>query len=292
MNSTKTIFRPSGYFKPTSVAEAIQLLEQHSEGGWFLAGGTDLLVEKDTQVEVLIDITGLGLNYIKFDDGGVKIGAATTFAEIAVSPVLQKDPYNILAQAAQQMGTPQVRNMATIGGNICHAVPSADSAPALLALDATLKATSKAGERSLNIIEFFLNVRKDALRKDELLTEIQLPMFPDHTGAAFLKKGRVAVVDLAVVNTAVRVTLNNNNTCQGVRIVLGAVAPVPLRAREAEAILEGKEPQGELLEKAAIQAAEEIKPISDVRSSAEYRKTLSRVIVERALVEAVAQARA
>jgi len=100
------------------------------------------------------------------------------------------------------------------------------------------------------------------------------------------------VVDLAVVNTAVRVTLNNNNTCQGVRIVLGAVAPVPLRAREAEAILEGKEPQGELLEKAAIQAAEEIKPISDVRSSAEYRKTLSRVIVERALVEAVAQARA
>jgi len=292
MNSTKTIFRPSGYFKPTGVAEAIQLLEQHSEDGWFLAGGTDLLVEKDVQVEVLIDITGLGLNYIKSDDQGVKIGAATTFAEIAVSPVLQKGPYNILAQAAQQMGTPQVRNMATIGGNICHAVPSADSAPALLALDAILKATSKAGERSLNITEFFLNVRKDALRKDELLTEIQLPMFPDHTGAAFIKKGRVAVVDLAVVNTAVRLIIDDSNTCHGVRIVLGAVAPVPLRAVKAEEMLEGKEPQGELLEKAAIQAAEEIKPISDVRSSAEYRKTLSRVIVERALVEAVAQARA
>jgi len=292
VSNTKNFFRPSEYFKPTSVAEAIKLLEQYGEKGWLLAGGTDLLVEKDPQVEVLIDITGLGLNYIKSDSQGVRIGATTAFADIAASSILQKSPYNILAQAARQIGTPQTRNVATIGGNICHAVPSADSAPALLVLGATLSVACSPGERSMEIVDFFLDVRKDALGSRELLTEIQLPALPAHTGTAFAKKGRVATADLAVVNVAVRVTLTAGNTCQETLIALGAVAPVPLRAREAEAMLQGKEPQEELLEKVALRASEEIKPISDVRSSAEYRKTLSRVLVERALKEAVARARA
>ena len=292
MSNTKNFFRPSAYFKPTSVAEAIKLLEQYGEKGWLLAGGTDLLVEKDPQVEVLIDITGLGLNYIKSDSQGVRIGATTTFADIAASSILQKSPYNVLAQAARQVGTPQTRNVATIGGNICHAVPSADSAPALLVLGATLSVDCSTGERLMEIADFFLDVRKDALGSCELLTEIQLPALPARTGTAFAKKGRVATADLAVVNVAVRVTLTAGNTCQDARIALGAVAPVPLRAREAEAMLQGKEPQEELLEKVALRASEEIKPISDVRSSAEYRKTLSRVLVERALKEAVARARA
>ena len=292
MSNTKNFFRPSAYFKPTSVAEAIKLLEQYGEKGWLLAGGTDLLVEKDPQVEVLIDITGLGLNYIKSDSQGVRIGATTTFADIAASSILQKSPYNVLAQAARQIGTPQTRNVATIGGNICHAVPSADSAPALLVLGATLSIADSGGERSMEIADFFLDVRKDALGNCELLTDIQLPALPARTGTAFAKKGRVATADLAVVNVAVRVTLTAGNTCQDARIALGAVAPVPLRAREAEAMLQGKEPQEELLEKVALRASEEIKPISDVRSSAEYRETLSRVLVERALKEAVARARA
>ena len=292
MSNTKNFFRPSAYFKPTSVAEAIKLLEQYGEKGWLLAGGTDLLVEKDPQVEVLIDITGLGLNYIKSDSQGVRIGATTTFADIAASSILQKSPYNVLAQAARQVGTPQTRNVATIGGNICHAVPSADSAPALLVLGATLSIACSTGERSMEIVDFFQDVRKDALGSYELLTEIQLPALPARTGTAFAKKGRVATADLAVVNVAVHVTIDDHNSCQDVRIALGAVAPVPLRAREAEAMLQGKEPQEELLEKVALRASEEIKPISDVRSSAEYRQTLSRVLVERALKEAVARARA
>ena len=292
MSNTKTLFRPSEYFKPTSVTEAFKLMEQYGEKGWLIAGGTDLLVEKDPQVEVLIDIAGLGLDYVKSDSQGVRIGATTTFANIAASPILQKNPYNILVQAASQIGTPQIRNVATIGGNICHAVPSADSAPALLILGATLSISSKAGERSIKIADFFKDVRKDALEKGELLTEVQLPTFPARTGTAFLKKGRVAVADLAVVNVAVRITLTADNTCQETNIALGAVAPVPLRAREAEAMLRGKKPGEELLEKVAAQAAEEIKPISDVRSSAEYRKTLSRVLVERALKEAIARAQA
>ena len=290
MSNTKNLFRPSEYFKPTSVAEAIKLLAQYGEKGWLIAGGTDLLVERDPQVEVLIDITGLGLDYIKSDSQGVRIGAATTFADIADSLILLKSPYNVLAQAARQIGTPQIRNVATIGGNICQAVPSADSAPVLLILEAALNIVGSGDERVVNIADFFIDVRKDALNKHELLTEIQLPLLPTRTGTAFLKKGRVAVADLAVVNAAVRVTLTVDNTCQDVRIALGAVAPVPLRARKAEAMLEGEKPQEELLQKVAARAAEEIKPISDVRSSAEYRKTLSCVLVERALKEAVARA--
>lgn len=290
MSNTKNLFRPSEYFKPASVAEAIKLLARYGEKGWLIAGGTDLLVEKDPQVEVLIDITGLGLDYIKSDSQGVRIGAATTFADIAASPILQKSPYNVLAQAARQIGTPQIRNVATIGGNICQAVPSADSAPALLVLGATLRIACATGERQMDIADFFLDVRKDALNRCELLTEIQLTPLPTRTGTAFAKKGRVAVADLAVVNAAVRVTLTAGNTCQDVRIALGAVAPVPLQAREAEAMLEGEKPREELLQKVAARAAEEIKPISDVRGSAEYRKTLSCVLVERALKEAVARA--
>jgi len=292
MSNTKTFFRPSEYFAPVSIMETIKLLEQHGEKSWLIAGGTDLLVEKDPRVEVLIDITGLGLDYIKSDSQGVRIGATTTFAAIAASPALQKNPYVVLAEAARQVGTPQTRNVATIGGNICHAVPSADSAPALLILEATLNIVGSSGERVVNIVDFFLDVRKDALSKHELLTEIQLPVLPARTGTAFTKKGRVAVADLAVVNVAVRVTLNDDDTCQKARIALGAVAPVPLRARKAEAMLEGEKPREELLEKVAAQAAEEIKPISDVRSSAKYRKTLSQVLVARALREAVARAHA
>jgi carbon-monoxide dehydrogenase medium subunit len=159
-----------------------------------------------------------------------------------------------------------------------------------LILEAALNIVGSGEERVVNIADFFIDVRKDALNKHELLTEIQLPLLPTRTGTAFLKKGRVAVADLAVVNAAVRVTLTVDNTCQDVRIALGAVAPVPLRARKAEAMLEGEKPQEELLQKVAARAAEEIKPISDVRSSAEYRKTLSCVLVERALKEAIARA--
>lgn len=284
MSRENKFFRPVEYFKPTSVAEAIKLLAHYGEKARLIAGGTDVLVEKDPQIEVLIDITGLGLDYIKIESQGVKIGAASTFADIEVA-LLGKSPYNLLTEAAHQMGTPQIRNVATIGGNICYAVPSADSAPPLLALDATITISGPTGERSMDIVDFFLDVRRNALERGEMLTEIQLPAFPARTEAVFVKKGRVAAGDLAVVNTAVRLTVTGDDICQEARIALGAVAPTPLRAKEAEAMLQGKKPQDELLMKAADKAAQETKPISDVRSSAAYRKVLSRVLVERALRE-------
>jgi len=291
MSKTNSLFRPTEYFKPTSVEEAVKLLAQYyGNKGSFIAGGTDILVVKDSQIEALIDITDLGLNYIKSDSRGIRIGAATTLADIEVSSVINKSPYHIIAKAAHELGTPQIRNMGTIGGNICSAVPSADSAPALLALDATLSIEGPTRERSMDITDFFQGVRKNALDRNELLIEIQLPIFPIHTGATFIKKGRVATSDLALVNIGVCLIMTSNNVCQDVRIALGAVAPTPLRAKKAEAMLQGEKPQEELLERVADCASKEIKPINDIRSSAEYRTTMSRVLVEQALREAVARA--
>ena len=290
MNKTNDLFRPAEYFKPTTIKEAVELLLRYGEKGKLIAGGSDLLIAKDPQIEALIDITGLGLNYIKSDSQGLRIGAATVFADIETSLELSTGPYHIIARAAHEIGTPQIRNLGTIGGNICNAVPSADSAPVLLVLDATLNISGPSGEKPMDITDFFKDVRKNALGEGELLTEIRVPVFPAHTGTAFIKKGRVAAADLSVVNVAVRLTMTPDNTCQDVRIALGAVAPTPLRAKEAEAMLRGKKPQEMLLERVAARAAEEIQPISDVRSSAEFRRTLSRVLVGRALNEGTAEA--
>jgi carbon-monoxide dehydrogenase medium subunit len=288
MRRGKDLFRPKEYVKPSSVAEAIKLLVHYGEKARLIAGGTDLLVEKDPQIEVIIDVAGLGLNYIKTDSRGIKIGAATTFAAIEASPALGKSPYGILGEAAHLMGTPQIRNVATIGGNICSAVPSADSPPALLALAATLVIAGPTGERTMNIADFFLDARKNALNRGELVAEIQLPTLPARMVATFVKKGRLAAADLAVVNGAVSLIRTTGGLCEDVRIALGAVAPIPLRTKKAEAMLQGKKPNEDLLRKVADCAASEIKPISDVRGSAEYRRALSRVLVERMLMDVVA----
>ena len=285
MNKTGILFRPKKYFRPSSIREAVDVLAECEQKACIIAGGTDVMVDRDPQTEVLVDITGLDLSYIKSDGQGVKIGATTTFSAIAESPILGDSPYDVLAEAARLMGTPLIRNVATIGGNICCAVPSADSVPALLSLDANLSIVGPAGERLLNLTDFFKDVREHCLAKGELLTEIQLPVLPAPTEAVFKKKGRVAAGDLAVVNLAVRLTMTSDNFCEDVRIALGAVAPTPLRAKKAEAMLQGQKLHDELIDNVAAQAAMEISPISDVRSSAEYRGFLSRVLVARALKE-------
>lgn len=284
----RDVFRPKDYVRPATIAETIKLLVDNGHKARLIAGGTDLLVEKDPEIEILIDVADLGLNYVETDSQGIKIGAATTFAMLETSPALSKGPYNILAQAAHVVGTPQIRNVATLGGNLCSAVPSADCPPALLALAATLRIIGPNGERILNLTDFFLNARENALNTGELLAEIQLPVLPTHTAATFTKKGRVAVGDLAVVNGAVSLTLTPEGLCEDVCIALGAVAPTPLRVKKAEAMLRGEKPREDLISKVADCAASEISPISDVRGSAEYRRTLSRVLVERMLTETVA----
>jgi carbon-monoxide dehydrogenase medium subunit len=289
MSDNSKFFRPAKYFKSTSVKEAVKLLARYGDSAWPIAGGTDLMVDKNPRVNVLVDVTGLGLEYITSNQEGLAIGAATTIADIGASPVLRGGPYPILIQAARELGTPQIRNMATIGGNICRPSPGADCAPPLLVLDAVLNVASVNGERQIRIDEFFKGVNEDALQPGEIVTEILLPAFPERTGTAFIKKGRVAVADLSIVSVAVCLILNKNDICEEVRIALGSVAPIPMRVKKAENLLKGKAPKKGLLGTVAEQASEEIKPISDIRASAEYRRTLSRVLVGRALNEALGQ---
>lgn len=281
------VFRPTDYLRPRSIREAVELLARYGNSASPIAGGTDLLIEKDPKIKVLVDIAGLGLNYIQSGSEGIAIGAATTMAEIGASPVLREGPCLMLAQAAQQIGTPQIRNMATLGGNICRPSPAADTAPPLLALEAFVKIAGPNGDRDLEIDQFFKGVGQDALQSGEIVTEIRISNLPKRTGTAFIKKGRVAVADLSIVSVAVCVILDHGNLCSKVRISLGAVAATPLRAREAESLLAGKVPRRSLLTQVAQQASGEIRPISDLRASAEYRKTLSRVLVEQALQEAL-----
>lgn len=281
------IFAPKEYLRPVSVAEALQLMGKYGERGRVIAGGTDLLLETNENIEALIDLAGLNLNGIKRENGKFHLGATVPYGDLLSFKPLAEQPYTALVQAAGEVGTPQIQNRATIGGNLCSAVSCADGLPALLALDAQLVAEGAGGERVIPISEFFLGVRQQCLSRDELLKEISLPTFQPRTASWFLKKGRVTGSDLALVNVAVRITLSDAGCCQDVRIALGAVAPTPVRIERAERLLEAQPASLKIFEKAADIVADEIRPIDDVRCSADYRRSLSRVLVIRALEQAV-----
>lgn len=279
------IFRPGEYLKPKTIDEAVSLLVKYGEKAKVIAGGTDLLVEKPPGSECLIDIAALPLDYIDEDKAVVKIGALTTFDRLDKSDLLQEGSFRVLAEAARDFGHRNIRNLATIGGNLCSAVPSADAPPPLIALDSKAVIYGPSGEREIPLEKFFINVRKTVLNGDELLKEIKFPIPLPRTGATFLKIGRTSV-DIALVNVAVSIILGKDGACKDARIVLGAVAPTPIRVRGAEAFLRGKKFNEETIEEAADIAARNTKPISDVRSSAEYRTKVSMILVKRAITKA------
>lgn len=282
------LFRPKEYLRPSTIKEAVSLRAKYGKTAMPLAGGTDLIVNKDPGIEYLIDITRLPLDYLKSDKNGIKIGALTTFRELETSPLFKKRPYDVLAEAAHLSGHVSQRNMATIGGNICSAVPSADLLPPLIALSAKVRVVGTTGEKVIPLDEFFAGPKKTVLKHNELLVEIQVPSQTAKAAGAFLKIGRTHV-DLALVNVAVVVALDARGTCKDARIVLGAVAPTSMRAKEAEAMLKGKklsEISG-VVDQVAEKAADETKPISDIRASAEHRREISKVLVKRALISVV-----
>ena len=289
MNQETHSFCPKEYFRPGTTREAVELLRRFGESAWPIGGGTDLMVEKNPKVRVLVDVTGLGLSYVNSEESGISIGATTLIADIACSLMLQKGPFQILADAARSLGTPQIRNMATLGGNICRASPAADMGPPLIALNAGIKIVGGNDTRVVPAEQFFVGLNRDVLQPGEMVTEIHIPFPQERTGTAFIKKGRVAAGDLSIVSVAVLLNLDPKGRCREVRIALGAVAPVPMRVRKAEQLLGGETPGKELFEKAGEEASQEIKPISDIRASADYRRVLSRVIVERALGQAFRQ---
>ena len=222
----------------------------------------------------------------QYEEGvGLTIGAAATVRAVETSAVVRAK-YPVLAYAASTLASIQIRNLATVAGNICRASPSADMPPALLVLDAAVVLAGPAGERVVPLAEFFTGPGRTVRQPNELLTEIRVPPPQPHSGAAYIKHSPRRAMDLAVVGVAAAVTLQDG-LCRNVRIALGAVAATPRRAREAEAVLEGCEPTAARLEEAARVAATECSPISDVRGSADYRREMVRVNTARALQQAL-----
>ena len=273
---------PFEYFEPATVEEAVSLLKKYGEGAKILAGGTDLVVmmrEREIKPRYVINLGRIaGLNYVHLDgDKGLRIGALTTIAGLERAPEL-KSSYRIISQAAAQLATIAIRNMATIGGNLCNAAPSADMAPPLLALKGAVKLTGTAGERIVPLEEFFIGPGVTTLKPNELMIEIQVPAVPAHTGGMYLKHGVKGAAGLAVVGVAAVVTLDiRDSVFEEVDIALGAVAPTPIRAKRAEALLKGQKISDGLIEEAARVTSDESSPIDDVRGSAEYRREMVRV---------------
>lgn len=291
--NTHIIVQEFEYLEPTSVSEAIALLEMHGDNARIMAGGTDLLVQMKMErrnpafVISLAKIPNLGgITTV----AGLHIGATATIRSVYKSPVVQ-EKYTALAEACNWFSTVQIMYMGTVGGNICNASPAADTAPPLICFEAQVTLASQSGERTLSLEDFFLGPGKTLLRANELLTMIHLPALQDHTGSAFLKVSRV-VADISKTCVAVKIVRDpNGDLVRDCRIALGSVAPVPFRARAAEAALIGHPFGEELAERAAQIASKEITPITDVRSTQEYRREVSEVIVRDALTKAWSRAR-
>lgn len=279
------------YLAPKTMDEALSLLSQYKGRAKIIAGGTDLVPNMKRReakaLQYIIDIKGIpNLDYIKYDEGsGLTFGALTTIHAIETSPIIQEE-FSVLAQATYSMASTQVRNRGTVAGNICNGAPSADMAPALLTLEAELKLVSHTGERTVDIDDFFIGPSETVITDEELLREIQVPTPPLNSEGVYLKLTPRRSMDLAIVGVAVVVILEDG-ICKDIRIALGAVAPTPMRAKRAEDIIKGQRLNDEVTERAARIAAEECRPISDHRASAQYRSEMVKVLTKRAINQAI-----
>jgi CO/xanthine dehydrogenase FAD-binding subunit len=257
-----------------------------------LAGGTDLLVqikEGSRSADVLLSLRRVPEVHRFLCDKALTLGSAVTLGKIAAEQHIL-GYYTALAMGAKVIGSEQIRNMATIGGNICNAAPSADTAPPLLVLGAQAMIASSRGERSIPIDAFFAGPGRTVLQSGELLSEIVIPRPPDRTGSFYIRHTSRAQMDIAVVGVAAALTLDRDDKIADARISLGAVAPVPMRSIAAEQLLRGQCLTDDVLQSAGETAALEAKPIDDVRASADYRRHLVKVLTRRALRGAFARA--
>jgi carbon-monoxide dehydrogenase medium subunit len=289
------MIRDFEYFSPQTLKEALTLLDEYGEECKVIAGGQSLLIlmrQGLVMPEYLIDIKGISeLNYIQSDaKQGLRIGALTTHRTIEKSPAM-KNGFSILAEMEHRLASIQTRNWGTIGGNICHGDPTGDPAPVLIVLKATVSMASLKGERNMAVEDFTQDYFETALEPGELLTEIRVPTVPPHTGTAYTKFN-IIESDMATVGVAVSVTLDSgDDVCKDVRIALGACAPIPMRAKQAEEVLRGQQITDHLLKEAGQIASQEADPISDIVASEEYRRELVKVLVKRVGKEAWARAK-
>lgn len=273
------------YRRVRSVDEILAVFTSSSHPARVLAGGTDLLTRLETDSPDRILVVDIGdvseLAGISSTGSGLRIGAATKLADIENSELLD-GLWQVLARSAAQVGSPQIRNLATIGGNICNASPAADTVPPLLVLDAEVELISPRGVRKVPLVDFFVGPGKSILSEDEFLASILLPEPPPGALATYLKHSPRRAMDLAVVGVGVLLARMDGRS--EARIALGAVAPIPLRATHAESLLaEARQLNDPVIKQAARLAAQEAKPISDVRASAEYRTAMIEALVGRAL---------
>jgi carbon-monoxide dehydrogenase medium subunit len=271
------------YVEPTSLEEAFSILGRNGNSR-ILAGGTDLILgmrERKSAPRLVVNIKKIpGLDKMQVDEhGGLRIGALVTINAIDASEFV-RTAFPILADAAHSLGSFQIRNRATIGGNLCNGSPAADTAPPLIALGAIAKIAGPKGERLVKLEDFFVGPGKTVLSKGDILVEVDVPPQPRESFGAYLKHGPRSAMDIATVNAAAMFSLRAEK-CVDARIALGSVAPVPLRARKAEAEIHGKSIDEATVRKVAEIASEECSPISDVRGSAEYRKAMVKVLVRR-----------
>ncbi|MEA3423722.1 MAG: xanthine dehydrogenase family protein subunit M [Bacillota bacterium] len=268
------------YFKPDSLEEASELLSKFNNA-LIINGGTDMVIRLRNELvepEALIDIKNIpGLRDISEDGNSVTVGSCVTMNEMAHHPLVI-DSFKLLCDAVHYVGSGQVRNLATMTGNICNASPLADTATPLLVYEAKVLAYSANGKREISICDFFKGVRRTALEKGEVVTGIKIPKYTEEKGL-FKKVSRRKEVDLSTVCASVA-DLDGN-----IRIAFGSVAPIPLRARKTEEFLKNNELTDEVIKEAGKIARTEVSPIDDIRASKEYRLDMVELSVVRGLEE-------
>jgi len=281
------------YLEPGTVEEAVQLLSNYGEKGKLLAGGVDLIPRMrlwKIRPEYIVNIQNIpGLDHIKGNgNDGLRFGALTRIRSIELSSIIQQD-YRILYEAAHQLPSVQVKSMGTLIGNLCVGTPASDMATSMFALDAELKIVNAAGEMTIPIKDFYIGPGQTVLKPSDIVTEVILPRVKSGTGGSFQHLVRTRA-DISKVCVAVMITMSNS-VCREARVALGAVAPTVFRAEKAERILEGRKIDEAAIESAAKIAADETKPITDLRSTAEYRKEAARTLTKRALIRALQRAK-
>jgi len=273
--------------------EACALLSKYQQQAIVIAGGTDLLVQmkhKEVLPRYIINISDIrGQDYILYDEEqGVRIGAMATIRSIEVSPLV-REKFSLLAEAANMLGSVPVRNRATIAGNLCNAAPSADMAPPLIVLGARAKIMGTDGERTIPIENLWIGPGQTVIKPDEIFAEIQVPDLAYSSGGVYIKHTTRKAMDLAIVGVAIVVTMDSD-VIHDIKISLGAVAPTPIRAKKAEGILVGNKINDDLLQKAGQTASDESSCIDDIRSSADNRRRIIKVLLVRAVKDAITRA--
>lgn len=280
------------YYAPTTLQEALALLEQFGDDAKILAGGQSLIPAMRFRLalpKVLIDINRIeGLDYLRENNGHLAIGATAREVMLEESDLINQK-YTMLAEASRVVADPIVRNRSTVGGNIAHADPANDHPAVLLAYNAQVVAQGPGGFRTIPIDDFFVDLFENALEADEILTEIRVPTPPANSGGTYLKLER-KVGDYAISAVAVQLTMDGD-TCTAARIGLTNVNPVPMRSQNAEQAIISRKITDEVLESAGQAAAADCDPSADLRGSVDYKRDLTRVLTKRAIRRAVDRAK-